>query len=56
MGTKREMIEVLKFFKKGHGNRQLQPVIDSVLSLSQAAEAHKRMEERKNFGKIILTI
>lgn len=56
MGTKREMIEVLKFFKKGVGNRQLQPVVDSVFPLEKAAEAHRRMEERKNFGKIVLSI
>ncbi|MDI6765486.1 MAG: zinc-binding dehydrogenase [Bacteroidota bacterium] len=56
MGTKREMIEVLKFFRKGIGCRQLQPVMDSVFPLERAAEAHKRMEERKNFGKIVLSI
>lgn len=56
MGTKHEMIEVLKFFKKGEGNIQLQPVVDSVYPLEKASEAHKRMEERKNFGKIVLTL
>jgi len=56
MGTKREMIEVLKFFEKGVGSRQLQPVVDSVIPLAQATEAHKRMEERKNFGKIVLSV
>ncbi|MBI4811136.1 MAG: zinc-binding dehydrogenase [Ignavibacteriales bacterium] len=56
MGTKSEMIEVLKFFKKSVGNRQLQPVVDSVFPLKKAAEAHRRMEERKNFGKIVLSI
>lgn len=56
MGTKREMMEVLKFFQKGIGNRQLQPVVDSVFPLEKATEAHKRMEERKNFGKIVLSI
>lgn len=56
MGTKSEMIEVLKFFKKSVGNRQLQPVVDSVFPLEKAAEAHQIMEERKNFGKIVLSI
>ena len=56
MGTKREMIEVLKFFKKGVSNIQLKPVVDSVFPLEEAAEAHKRMEQRKNFGKIVLSI
>jgi NADPH:quinone reductase-like Zn-dependent oxidoreductase len=56
MGTKSEMIEVLKFFRRGEGNIQLKPVIDSVFPLEKAFDAHKRMEERKNFGKIVLSI
>lgn len=56
MGTKHEMIEVLKFFKKGEGTVQLKPVIDSVFPLDKATGAHKRLEERKNFGKIVLTL
>jgi NADPH:quinone reductase-like Zn-dependent oxidoreductase len=56
MGTKREMIEVLKFFRKGEGNIRLKPVIDSVFPLEKAFDAHKRMEDRKNFGKIVLSI
>jgi NADPH:quinone reductase-like Zn-dependent oxidoreductase len=34
---------------------QLTPVIDSVLPLKDAAQAHRRIEERKAFGKIVLT-
>ena len=56
MGGKQELIEVLKFFDEGNGNRRLKPVIDSVFPLAQAAEAHSRMEDRKNFGKIVLNI
>lgn len=52
MGTKRELIEVLKFFSSG----QLHPVVDSTFPLSHAAEAHTKLEERKNFGKIVLTL
>ncbi|MBI4547100.1 MAG: zinc-binding dehydrogenase [Ignavibacteriae bacterium] len=52
MGTKRELMEVLKFLAIG----KLKPVIDSVYPLEQAKEAQKRMEERKNFGKIVLEI
>jgi NADPH:quinone reductase-like Zn-dependent oxidoreductase len=33
----------------------LKPVIDSVFPLSQAADAHRRMEQNLNSGKIILT-
>ncbi|HEY7954863.1 MAG TPA: zinc-binding dehydrogenase, partial [Polyangia bacterium] len=30
------------------------PVIDRVLPLSQAADAHRLLEERAQFGKIVL--
>lgn len=52
MGTKRELLDVLKFFPTG----KLRPVIDSIYPLAQAAEAQRRMEERKHFGKIVLTM
>jgi len=53
MGTKAELVEVLKFFSP-NSPKQLRPVIDSVFPLSDAKMAHQRMEERKNFGKIVL--
>lgn len=34
----------------------IQPVIDSVYSIKQANEAHQRMAENKNIGKIILKV
>jgi NADPH2:quinone reductase len=34
---------------------ELRPVIDTVLQLNQAAEAHRRLERGGGFGKIILT-
>lgn len=55
MGTKSELVTVMSFFGEGNGPR-LKPVIDTVLPHSEAAAAHRRMEERKNFGKIVLTI
>ena len=51
MGTKPELLEVMKFL-----GTKLHPVIDSVFPLSEAKEAQRRMEERKNFGKIVLKI
>lgn len=33
---------------------KIKPIIDTVFSLAQAAEAHQYMEDNKNFGKIIL--
>ncbi len=53
MGTRSELIEVFKFFSP-NSPKQLHPVIDSVFPLSEAKQAHLRMEERKNFGKIVL--
>jgi NADPH:quinone reductase-like Zn-dependent oxidoreductase len=49
MGTKSELFEVMK-----HLGTKLYPVIDSVYPLSEAKEGQQRMEERKNFGKIVL--
>ncbi|MFK2904941.1 NAD(P)H-quinone oxidoreductase [Dyella ginsengisoli] len=37
------------------GDGRLSPVIDSVFPLSQAADAHRRMETNDSVGKIILT-
>ena len=55
MGSKAEMVEVMKFFRKDASYR-FKPVVDKVFPLSEAAEAQKRMESRKNFGKIVLAI
>jgi putative PIG3 family NAD(P)H quinone oxidoreductase len=35
---------------------ELRPVVDSVLPLEQAAQAHRRMEENSNIGKIVLRV
>lgn len=35
---------------------RIQPIIDRTFPLAQAAEAHRYMEENRNFGKIILTV
>ncbi len=54
MGGKAELAEVLQFF--GGPSPKLKPVIDRVFPLAQAADAHRRMEARENFGKIVLSI
>jgi NADPH:quinone reductase-like Zn-dependent oxidoreductase len=55
MGWKHELEHVMKLFDAPNG-RKLNPVIDSVFPLAKAADAHRRMESRQNFGKIVLEI
>jgi len=50
MGSKAELYAVLKLL----GQRKLRAVIDRVLPLAQCAQAHKLMEKRGQFGKIVL--
>jgi len=37
-------------------NGTIQPIIDSVYPIGQANEAHQRMADNKNVGKIILKV
>lgn len=37
-------------------SRQLEPIIDKVMPLDQAAQAHQYMENNDNFGKIVLEV
>jgi NADPH:quinone reductase-like Zn-dependent oxidoreductase len=52
MGHKSELYAALELFKRG----LLKPVIDCILPLDRAADAHKRLEDRAQFGKVVLTI
>ena len=52
MGGKHELAELLPFFDTG----RLKPVVDRVFPLEEAADAHRRMENREQFGKIVLRI
>ncbi len=55
MGWKHELEHVMKLFGSPTG-RKFNPVIDSVFPLAKAADAHRHMESRKHFGKIVLEI
>lgn len=50
MGGFKELKEVIRLVEK----KRLRPVIDRVFPLRQAREALERMQNRQNFGKIIL--
>jgi NADPH:quinone reductase-like Zn-dependent oxidoreductase len=52
MGSKSEMFPVLELFNRG----LLKPVIDTVMPLEQCGEAHRRLESREQFGKIVLHV
>jgi NADPH:quinone reductase-like Zn-dependent oxidoreductase len=50
MGTMGELHKVLKFVFKG----TLKPVVDKVYPLSEIGEAHRRLENREQFGKVVV--
>ncbi len=52
MGGKGDLMAILPLVEAG----KLKPVVDQVLPLSEAAQAHRILEERRQFGKVVLTI
>lgn len=50
MGSKGELVEALKFVREG----KIRGVVDRVLPLSEARQAHELIEDRAQFGKIVL--
>lgn len=50
MGKKGDLITILKFFEQ----KKLIPVIDRVMPLKEVREAHRLLEDGKQFGKIVL--
>lgn len=51
MGRKAELLNAAQFFFAGH----FQPAVDRTFGLADAADAHRRLENRQQFGKIVLT-
>jgi NADPH:quinone reductase-like Zn-dependent oxidoreductase len=52
MGSKGDLFAVLRHVEAG----ALKPVVDRVLPLWSAAEAHQLLEERRVFGKVVLEV
>jgi NADPH:quinone reductase-like Zn-dependent oxidoreductase len=52
MGTRGSLFEILELVRQ----KKLRPVVDRVLPLWEAAAAHRALEERKAFGKIVLSV
>jgi NADPH:quinone reductase-like Zn-dependent oxidoreductase len=50
MGSKAELLAAMKFIESG----QIRAVVDCTLPLAEARQAHKRMEDRAQFGKLVL--
>src|ERR1700682_5904726 len=51
MGTKDELYTVLQLISQ----EKLKPIVDRVLPLSECARAHELLEQREQFGKLVLT-
>lgn len=52
MGRKAELMRAARFFFAG----ELRPVVDQTGPLAEAADAHRRLEGRQNFGKVVLVV
>jgi len=50
MGSRGEFASIVKHFEEG----RLRPIVDRVLSLGEIREAHRLLESREVFGKIVL--
>ncbi len=52
MGTPEDFSAMLQLYER----KAIQPVIDSIIPLEHANEAHRKMEQANQFGKIVLKI
>ncbi len=52
MGSHRDLQQVLSMVEAG----RLRPVVDTVLPLARAREAHQRLEAAERFGKVVLEV
>src|SRR5467141_1771474 len=52
MGSKAELLAAMKFIESG----QIRAVVDRTLPLAEARKAHELMEDRAQFGKLVLEL
>jgi NADPH:quinone reductase-like Zn-dependent oxidoreductase len=52
MGTKADLLAAVEFLKRG----LLKPVVDVVMPIERCADAHRRLAQREQFGKIVLKV
>ncbi len=52
MGSKADLLTAMKFIESG----QIRAVIDRVLPLQEARQAHELIEDRAQFGKLVLNV
>ena len=52
MGSLGDLHTLLRLFEAG----KLKPIVDAALPLDEVAEAHRRIEAREVFGKLVLTV
>jgi NADPH:quinone reductase-like Zn-dependent oxidoreductase len=50
MGSKAELLDAMKFIERG----AIRAVVDQTLPLAEARRAHELMEDRAQFGKLVL--
>jgi len=50
MGSKSELLDAMKFIERG----QIRAVVDRTLPLAEASHAHELMQDRAQFGKLVL--
>jgi NADPH:quinone reductase-like Zn-dependent oxidoreductase len=52
MASKARLLTIIQMVQAG----KLQPVLDRVLPLQQAREAHQALEQHRQFGKLVLAV